>query len=500
MHNTPSLLSPPIYHDSITISASQTRVMSTPLIFFHGDAEWRVTRPPSTAVQSLLEDSCAHFSLPPLDYQLELHQGRTTKPLDHSTNLRLSSLPHNAHLHLRHSPLRSLDVHVTVELASQGGLKLNHTFPLATSLHDVLSTLQSLNPSLHLTAHSGVPAPEVHERYSVHINVEGVMQPAVESGGRRIAGADDLARTTLASLGLRGEGGRAGKGRLRLTFDYAAPELSAERQSEVMGRFTQTFADSVAEVDRKVRERVERQRKDKEAAARVVIPPDRRRRLYRAPAGLLPSPELPDSFYDVTEEDSVEYARSIQQQAANERSPPSTPPTRPPLPHLSVVRVRLPSHLYLEGLFHSSEPQDAVAQWVTECLREGQRGRWEVVVSPPPRVVKGQRTLRQDGLVGSVLLWLRNREDSGVRRGRESALREETKDGELDEKKEEVKRQDVCPLAEEKVADVREALSGEQLLVDEALATLVALPAPASHSHDVSTPVGSSEAVASAAG
>ena len=157
-HDTPSLLLPSIYTTTPIFNTSHARATSTSLLVFHGDAEWRVTRPPSTAVQSLLDDACARFFLPPLDYQLELHQGLTTTRLNHSTTLRLSALPHNAHLHLRHCPLRSTDVHVTVELASEDGLKLSHTFPLTASLHDVLITLESLHPSLHPTAHTGVPA------------------------------------------------------------------------------------------------------------------------------------------------------------------------------------------------------------------------------------------------------------------------------------------------------------------------------------------------------
>ena len=453
--------------------------MSVPLTVEHDERTWQVSLAPSTPIQTLLESACSHFSLDPLRYQLHHRLPRSTKPLDHSSTLRLSSLPPRLTLLLHPSPPPPADLHLTLDLPSQSSPPLTLTLPLTSTLSHTLATLQTLHPTLHLSPYHGTPPPSTTGPLTLHIHVPGLMQPTIDTAGGRRIPTDELPHTTLAALGLRG------KGRLRLSFEYKAPEMSVEEQGRVMGRFAQKLEESVQEVDSKVRERAERERKDKEAAARVVIPADRRRRLYRAAAGLLPSPTVPDSFYEVTEADSVEYAKSIVQQAAAERSGTVGAQPRRPLPHLSIVRVRLPSLLYLEGLFHSSEQQDAVAEWVMGCLREGMRNRWEVVVSPPRKVVKGKRTLREDGLVGSVMMWLREKEEGGVRRGRESALKEEKKDDEeVDEKKQAKEEEKAVERKEQeggerKVQEEKPPVTGEELLTDEVLATLVMLPTPA---------------------
>ena len=464
--------------------------MSNPLTIEHGDATWQVSRPLSTPVQALLDSACAHFSLNPLHYQLHHRLPRSSKLLDHTSTLRLSSLPPNPKLLLHPSPAPPPNLHLTLDLPTQTSPPLTITLPLTSTLLHTLQTLQPLHPTLHLTSYEGTPPPQTTGPLTLHIHVLGLMQPVIDTAGGRRVTADELGHTTLAGLGLRG------RGKLRLSFEYQAPQMTPEQQQTVMGNFARTFTESVEEVDRKVKERADRERREREAAAKVLIPSDRRRHLYRAPVGLLPSPDIPDSFYEVTEADSVEYARSITQQAAAERAGVAVVQLRRPLPHLSIVRVRLPSQLYLEGLFHASELQDAVAEWVKGCLREEVRDRWEVVISPPRKVVKGKRTLREDGLVGSVMMWLREKEEGGVRRGRESALREEKKQ-EAEEKEE---PRDVEEKGEEKVeekqrqvevgeskAQEKAPVTGEELLMDEVLSTLVALPTPATAAADVHT-------------
>jgi hypothetical protein len=244
----------------------------------------------------------------------------------------------------------------------------------------------------------------------------------------------------------------------------------------------------VEEVERGVKEKAEtaakvrRQREEEEQS--VSLPADRRLRVFRAAVGLLPSPELPEEFYEVTEQDSVEYARSIQQQAAAERGSStarqagSSTPRRRLL--LTVLRIKLPLHCYVEGMFRASETVQEVRRWLSAMLRDGV-GEWELVVTPPRRVLQGDRTLREEGLLGAVMLhWLRKGggDGGGVRRGRESLRVEEVKsdDEEKDEKKGEEEKQG---KPEEHKGAAETLPAAEQVLKEEVLALAVDLPPPA---------------------
>jgi hypothetical protein len=163
------------------------------------------------------------------------------------------------------------------------------------------------------------------------------------------------------------------------------------------------------------------------AAAQVEIPADRRIALLHALPGMLPAPELPDEFYEVTDEDSLAYARALRLEADRARASfgllptdlpldtsgtasaaalhrasvvanaalshmsPSDAPVvgpgglmdsgrLPPVPqkkrssrrrracHATMIRVRLPDHLYVEGLFKADETPADLYRWLDSLL------------------------------------------------------------------------------------------------------------------------------------
>ena len=417
--------------------------------------QWSVSRPPAAILQSVLEDACAHFQLDAATHRLEQRDARGNgRPVDHTLSIRIAQLPINARLHLASAAGLSPNVHLTLSLPGQQPAAVNAVFPVSSTLQAVMVHFARLHPQLQLSSYAGVPPADHHERYSVHINVPGVMAAVMDTGCRKVTGDEAVAATTLAQLGFKGEeGGRAGKGRLKLTHSYQQPAMSESEQAAVMQRFSSGLQKSVEEVQQKRREKADEERRQQEEEAALRLPADRQLRVLQAQPSLLPAPELPDSFYEVTEEDSVEYARSVMRQAAKERGeavPAAAATTAPGAsrrkrPLVSLVRVKLPCHVYVEAVFKASERVADVMDWLlTRCIRDELRASvGPLFVTPPKRALDARKTLREEGLLGSVLLHAalsrgQHALQQGVRRGRETAREEESKEGK-DEAEEELR-------------------------------------------------------------
>ena len=461
--------------------------MSTSLSVIAPDnRQWSVSRPSAVILQSILEDACAHFALDAATHRLEQKDARGNgKPVDHSLSIRIAQLPANSRLHLTSAPTLSPNVHVTLSLPGQQPAAVNAVFPVSSTLAHVITHFRAIHSSLQLSSYAGVPPPEHNERFSLHINVPGTMQTAVDTGCKRVVGDDALAGITLAQLGFKGEeGGRTGKARLKLSHDYQQPAMTESQQAAVMQRFSSTLQQSVEEVEQKRNEKAAAQLRERDEEAAVHVPADRNLRVLRAQPGLLPAPELPDSFYDVTEDDSVEYARSIMRQAAKERGetgPTTSEPSTAALsqrkrPMLSVVRVKLPSHVYVEGVFKAGERVADVRQWLlTRCMRDDMRHSvGPLFVTPPKQQLDTRKTLREEGLLGSVTLHatISGRSDTqGVRRGRETVRADDSKEETKDEGEEKEEQQPPPAAAAVSDANYSEWLP-EEFLRAEALAAM----------------------------
>jgi hypothetical protein len=351
----------------------------------------------------------------------------------------------------------------------------------------------------------GVPAPEINSMFEVHITVPGVMAPTLEvaagganipakhiggsgggsSGGsvgatgRRFIGESDLRATTLANLGVGSETAQPGKLSLRLSHTYQPPHRTEQEKKDIVDNFQRKYAQMMAgggaaagagaashtsagkaghgavakhaaaaaasPMDDFEEEDEEDAEEDERASPAVVsIPSDRGLKVLHALPGMLPPPELPDEFYDVTEEDSLLYARALRAEvtrldrsAALEKNPPTAlpldaahahasvaalaheahlkrvahlPHDSAPVPHTdsptargaadgghkeklldssrlppapsrsarrkracraTLLRVRLPNHLYVEGLFRTEETPKELYAWLDSLLVGG---------------------------------------------------------------------------------------------------------------------------------
>ena len=464
--------------------------MSTSIIVVSPDnRQWSATRPAAALLQSILEDACTHFALDATTHRLEQKDARgNSRSVDHTLSIRIAQLPANSRLHLTHCPNLSPNVHLTLSLPGQQPAAVNAVFPVSSTLKDVLLHFRAIHPHLHLLSYAGVPPPEHNERFSLTINVTGHMQAVVDTGCKRVTGDDELANTTLAQLGFKGEeGGRVGKGRLKVSHDYQQPSLSEAQQIEAIQRFSTTLHQSVEEVHQKRREKAAEQQRQEAAEAAVVLPADRQLRVLQALPVLLPAPELPESFYEVTEDDSVEYARSVMRQAAKERgeatpaSAGSSGATKRDRPVVSLVRIKLPSHVYVEGVFKAGERVADVRDWLlARCIRDEIRPNISpLFVTPPKRALDTRSTLRQEGLLGSVVLHatINGRHDTaGVRRGRETIREEEGKE-EKEEKEVKEEKLPPAPSTAGVEAQHSEWLPEEFLNVD-ALAAMQSITPP----------------------
>ena len=480
--------------------------MSTSISIVAPDSrQWSVSRPAAVILQSILEDACAHFALDAATHRLEQKDARGNgRPVDHTLSLRIARLPANSRLHLTVCPSLSPNVHLTLSLPGQQPAAVNGVFPVSSTLQAVLSHFHGLHPQLRLSSYAGVPPAEHNERFSLHINVPGTMQTVVDTGCKRLVGDEAMASTTLAQLGLKGEeGGRAGKGRLKLSHDYQQPSMDEAQQAAVMQRFSSTLQQSVEEVEQKRREKAAEQQQERDEEAAVVLPSDRRWRVLRAQPGLLPVPELPDSFYEVTEDDSVEYARSVMRQAAKERGEAVPAASGGPAgisqrkrPLLSLVRVKLPSHVYVEGVFKAAERVADVREWLlTRCLRDELRPSVSpLFVTPPRRPLEPRKTLREEGLLGSVLVHASisssgHHDSQTVRRGRETLRHDESKEGKEDERKEAKEEQQppVSPSATAVATVAHSEWLPEEFLSADALNAMQTIEAPSAQAQQESS-------------
>ena len=482
--------------------------MSEKLTVFHGGRTAHVSKPASALVQSVLEDACRSLGADAAAHKLVLEKGN--KAIDHTLTLRQANLKAANDFTL--APLganKSALVSVTVAWKDAS---YTESVPVGSSLWSALEAVER-KAGVQWTPWHGVPEPEINAQFEVHINVAGYMQPVVEvGGGRKLASTAELQATTLANLGLQSDAPTPSKMKLKLSHTYTAPQRSEQEQKEVMDMFHKKYhemlqaatssgraaaaapaasaaaaASSVAAPRAAIRastsashtravidddEDVDVDDSDDDEKA-PAIPPDRALRLFHALPGLVPPPELPDEFYEVTEEDSRTYARSIQREAnraraaamaagrsvaaavgptieeitgnepaaavlpdlqgplnpafapraaataASSRSPEPLldsarlPPVRRSKrrrPRLALLRVRLPDHLYVEGVFRSEETPRDLYSWLDGLLDPActadAASRYYLYVTPPRQQLSrtSKLTFAQLGLLPAAIV------------------------------------------------------------------------------------------------
>ncbi|XP_042869638.1 tether containing UBX domain for GLUT4-like [Penaeus japonicus] len=135
---------------------------------------------PNTSILQIIEDACTKHGFNPDQYDLK-HLRRV---LDTSSSMRYSGLPNNCQLELIESAVPRTASSVTVNIATDDGVRLVHDFIATSSLWDILKHHEESGQAGRL-----IPPPE-----------DG-REPVIVYTMRRISG-QDLKTTTLKSLGL----------------------------------------------------------------------------------------------------------------------------------------------------------------------------------------------------------------------------------------------------------------------------------------------------------
>jgi len=433
-----------------------------------------ISKSSAAIVQSVLEDACAALKLCSSD-GLKLVVERGSKSIDHSLTLRAANVKTGNKLEVVRIPANASKV-VSVSVNWKETSYVAQV-PVSSSLMGVLEAIEK-KEGVEWTKWHGIPEPEIHSQFEIHINVPGYMQPVVEVGPRRFTSNDDLQRTTLMKLGLASDNAHPTRVRMKLSHSYQPPQRTEAEQAAVLNNFQRRFDEAMQDVMQRammqarassssssssssgrrsltstvsaVHAQAEEEKKQKGKADRLSspkptasdlsggyesdtedecegeneeekqpplsIPPDRGLKLLHAVTGVIPPPHLPDEFYEVTEDDSAVYARSIRKEAAQarkdmggsntaakqgalpqiEESPPAanqataassasassaaassstvTPPssttrrTRRRTVRATLLRIRLPQHLYIEGLFRPDETAKDVYEWMDTLL------------------------------------------------------------------------------------------------------------------------------------
>lgn len=184
---------------------------------------------PNTSILQIIEDACKKHGFNPDQYDLK-HLRRV---LDTSSSMRYSGLPNNCQLELIESAVPRTASSVTVNIATDDGVRLVHDFPATSSLWDILKHHEE-------SGHAGrlIPSPE-----------DG-REPVIVYTMRRISG-QDLKTTTLKSLGLT-----SGKCMLR----HSIQSVSSNTQAHVAKPLT--------------RPKVQQQDEDQEVAQKPQSAPE----------------------------------------------------------------------------------------------------------------------------------------------------------------------------------------------------------------------------------
>lgn len=446
-----------------------------------------VSKPANSLVQSVLEEACAALQVcDPLSHRLVLERGE--KAIDHSLSIRQANLKSPAKLALvKAPPTRSQMVVVTLLHKERSFTATVHT---NTSLFALLQRIEQQHSSssssgggaeekLQWTDWHGIPEPEVNAQFEVHIHVPGYMQPCVEIGPRKINTNEELKRITLFNLGLHSDSSAPAKVRMKLSHSYTPPQRTEEEKQAVIDNFQRRYQEMMqsmgqgaasaastaaasapqslahahaARITIEEEEDVDvasEEEEEEAEAAPFTLPPDRRIQLLHAQPGMLKAPELPDEFYEVTEEDALEYAKSIRREAlrsgalrAGDKMPTDLPlneeksgaassssplldssrlPAVPPSHSRRVarakrkckatlLRIRLPNHLYAEGLFKTDETPADVYHWLDSLLlsEEGVKlkDKYYLYITPPRQQLSrtSKLTLMQLGLIPQALV------------------------------------------------------------------------------------------------
>lgn len=326
--------------------------MSLHLTIAHGSSEHKFLVKSTAILQTLCDQACKQFKVESCAADgralvaiqkietSKLHTSSSTW-LDHSTPIRLLNLTPNSQLKLAPLPDNVSPLVAVTAVFEYEGKPIDSHLNVSsnTTLLALLESIEKLEQVVLLN-YIAIPPVQKNVGFELHINRKGKMNVQLRCENRNLLSAPgnegEMAKTTLHSLGFLSTNIKPRTLKLHLTFEYEGlPVSDAEAQSVIQQFHSdyQTAVDQEAELQQRVEEaakraaesrRLEKERqialrkhREDQLSARtkelmnIKLPSHRNRRLFQAPPGLLPSPEVDESFYEVQLSDSELHARSI---------------------------------------------------------------------------------------------------------------------------------------------------------------------------------------------
>jgi UBX domain len=292
------------------------------------------------------------------------------------------------------------------------------TVPSSISLWRMLENIESTHDEKpNLTARHGVPEPEKHALFTLHVNVPGYLQPVLELMGHTFDEMDDLKTTTLHTLGITGRQSAS----FRLTHKYVAPPVDEKEAQATIQRFRQRFQQVAGSQLGPMTGQSQSQSQASsmnievdETQSQAITQPRQPRptKIWITPVSTNHRPSrafdsIPDELFEVTTRDFQIYSKAIRANASATATPP-------PVDHSSTtriqydeatIRVRLPNFVFLESQFRATDTIGHVQDWVDSYLTSD-TPPVALFVTPPKTMLNNRdQTLRSAGLAPRAIVY-----------------------------------------------------------------------------------------------
>eukprot|EP00808_Paulinella_micropora_P030859 g52452.t1 len=306
------------------------------------------------------------------------------------------------------------EITLRVQLNPTEPLALNGSFVPEAKLWEVLKRLE-IQHGVDLTERAGLPPEEDHKYFTVTYNVPGRLLPVVHYRNRKVETEAMLRRVSLRDLGISS----SSPVELLLTFKYEAPPIDPEERARVLHKFrtllkerteqtmrAEASGESLVQRDspqsQPLAATLQEQHTQQDAPVQQQDVQPQSLRLWVAASSFDPRKFTweDESYYDITLNDSVAYARDLRAQVGRiRRHTKDTPPLR----KQAKLRFRCPYHLWMETTFSSSSTVGDVKEYLKTVLVEALE--YSLVVTPPRQVLSDpSQTLASLGLVPKAVV------------------------------------------------------------------------------------------------
>lgn len=146
----------------------------------------------------------------------------------------------------------------------------------------------------------------------------------------------------------------------------------------------------------------------------ITIPVHRNRRIFHAPPGTVKVDDLPDEYFELTDDDIAIYARSllssltlknVNQSFIQQLHDASRPAKQYTDYNTTLIRFRLPNHMFIDSLFKSTETIGDMKLYLNNILHPDVLSTYYLYITPPrTKLDINKQTLRSHGLVNMCIV------------------------------------------------------------------------------------------------